>query len=118
MAGRYLCSVVVMGRVARMAVVSSPRQAPWHTRMDPMRTRIVARWLVSVVLVASLGQLMAAQDDQLSRMRTELASPARSAENKARDSNRKPVESIQFFGIRTGDTVVDMIAAGGWFTEV
>jgi predicted methyltransferase len=25
---------------------------------------------------------------------------------------------VQFFGIETGETVVDMIAAGGWFTEV
>jgi predicted methyltransferase len=51
-------------------------------------------------------------------MRTALASPERSAENKARDEARKPIESVQFFGIKTGDTVMDMVAAGGWFTEV
>ena len=51
-------------------------------------------------------------------MRAALAAPDRPAENKARDADRKPIESVQFFGIETGNTVVDMIAAGGWFTEV
>ena len=51
-------------------------------------------------------------------MRAALAAPDRPAENKERDTERKPVESVQFFGVETGDTVVDMIAAGGWFTEV
>ena len=51
-------------------------------------------------------------------MRAALASPERSAENKARDEARKPIESVQFFGIETGDTVIEMVAAGGWFTEV
>jgi predicted methyltransferase len=59
-----------------------------------------------------------AQEDQTGRMRAALAAPERSAENKARDAERKPIEAVQFFGIRNGDTVIDMIAAGGWFTEV
>jgi predicted methyltransferase len=59
-----------------------------------------------------------AQDEQAARMRAALAAPDRPAENKARDAERKPVETVQFFGIETGDTVVDMVAAGGWFTEV
>jgi predicted methyltransferase len=60
----------------------------------------------------------AAQDAQLARMRAALAAPSRPTENKARDADRKPIESVQFFGIKTGNTVVDMVAAGGWFTEV
>jgi predicted methyltransferase len=83
-----------------------------------MRTRTAARWLASIVLVMALTQVAVAQEDQAARMRAALASPERSADNKARDASRKPVETIQFFGIKSGDTVVDMIAAGGWFTEV
>jgi predicted methyltransferase len=59
-----------------------------------------------------------AQEDQAARMRAALSAPERSAENKARDAQRKPIESIQFLGIKTGDTVIDMVAEGGWFTEV
>jgi predicted methyltransferase len=51
-------------------------------------------------------------------MTAALAAPQRSAENKARDEFRKPIETVEFLGIETGDTVIDMIAAGGWFTEV
>ena len=74
--------------------------------------------LLAVALVGALASIAYAQDEQVVRMRAALAAPDRPAENKARDAERKPIESVQFFGIETGDTVVDMIAAGGWFTEV
>ena len=74
--------------------------------------------LLALALGGSLAPLAHAQDEQVTRMRAALAAPDRPAENKERDAARKPVESVQFFGVETGDTVVDMIAAGGWFTEV
>lgn len=83
-----------------------------------MRSHTATRWLAGLALFAALTQVAVAQEDQVARMRAALASPERSADNKARDANRKPVETIQFLGIKAGDTVVDMIAAGGWFTEV
>ena len=76
-------------------------------------------WPIAALgFVAALAQHAQAQDEQVTRMRTALAAPDRPAENKARDAGRKPIEAVQFFGIKTGNTVVDMIAAGGWFTEV
>jgi len=42
----------------------------------------------------------------------------RSDEDKARDVHRKPTEVLEFLGLRPGDTVVDIWAAGGWYTEV
>src|SRR5262245_19325654 len=74
--------------------------------------------LVALAFAALLMQHAQAQDEQVARMRTALAAPNRPAENKARDADRKPIESVQFFGIKTGQTVVDMIAVGGWYTEV
>jgi len=74
--------------------------------------------IVALAFVAALAQHAQAQDEQVTRMRAALAAPDRPAENKARDSGRKPIETVQFFGIKTGETVLDMIAAGGWFTEV
>lgn len=47
-----------------------------------------------------------------------LAASDRSAEDKARDATRKPAEVIEFLGIEPGMTVIDIIAAGGWYTEV
>jgi len=42
----------------------------------------------------------------------------RSDEDRARDVHRKPVEVLEFLGLKPGDTVVDIWAAGGWYTEV
>jgi len=47
-----------------------------------------------------------------------LASGDRSDADKARDAGRKPAEVVTFLGIEPGMTVVDLIAAGGWYTEV
>jgi predicted methyltransferase len=47
-----------------------------------------------------------------------LASADRPAEDKARDADRKPAELMQFFGVRPGMTTVDVIALGGYVTEV
>jgi predicted methyltransferase len=83
-----------------------------------MRLRIRAQSLLALLFVCALAPLAHAQDEQVARMRAALAAPDRPAENKARDAARKPIESVQFFGIKTGDTVIDMVAVGGWFTEV
>ncbi len=83
-----------------------------------MRCRAALRSLVAVALCGAFVHVAHAQDDQAARMRAALAAPERSAENKARDADRKPIETVQFFGIKSGDSVVDMIAVTGWFTEV
>ena len=42
----------------------------------------------------------------------------RSAENRARNAWRHPVETLEFFGLEKGQTVVEIWPAGGWYTEV
>lgn len=76
-------------------------------------------WMLALgVLGSALGTHALAQDEQVARMRTALASPNRPAADKERDAVRKPIETVQFVGIKTGQTVIDVIAVGGWFTEV
>ena len=84
-----------------------------------MRVVNATAWTLALCLLGStLGAPAQAQDEQTARMRTALAAPARPAEDKERDAVRKPIETVQFLGIKTGQTVIDVIAAGGWFTEV
>lgn len=47
-----------------------------------------------------------------------LANESRSEEDRARDEGRKPAQVIEFLGIGPGMTVVDVLAAGGYYTEV
>lgn len=51
-------------------------------------------------------------------LRTLLASSSRAAEDRARDAGRKPADVIEFLGVEPGMTVIDVIAAGGYYTEV
>jgi len=83
-----------------------------------MKLRVTLQPLLALALFCTLLHVAHAQEEQTSRMRAALAAPERSEQNRARDEARKPVETVQFFGIKTGDTVIDMVAVGGWFTEV
>lgn len=47
-----------------------------------------------------------------------LASESRFASDRERDAGRKPADVIAFVGIEPGMNVVDVIAAGGYYTEV
>jgi len=64
---------------------------------------------------AALAAAVEADDDWLEEV---LGMSHRSAENKARDPYRHPVETLTFFGIRPGMTVVELNPGGGWYTEI
>jgi predicted methyltransferase len=49
---------------------------------------------------------------------SKLAADSRAAEDRARDAGRRPVEVVRFLEVTPGMTVVDLIAAGGYYTEV
>ncbi len=69
----------------------------------------------------ALGSLLAcmeetqAQDDRLKEI---IAGDHRSAENRARDQYRHPLETLTFFGIRPDMTVVEIYPGRGWYTEI
>jgi predicted methyltransferase len=47
-----------------------------------------------------------------------LAGEHRSAKNKARDKYRHPAETLEFFGVQPGITVIEIWPGGGWYTEI
>jgi predicted methyltransferase len=47
-----------------------------------------------------------------------IADPARPAEDKARDADRKPAECLAFAGVKEGEQVVDFLPGGGYFTRI
>jgi len=49
---------------------------------------------------------------------TALAGDTRSDDDKARDAGRKPVEVLEYLGVQPGMDVIDLMAAGGWYSEV
>jgi predicted methyltransferase len=49
---------------------------------------------------------------------TALNSPTRAQADRDRDADRKPAELMTFFGVARGMTALDLIASGGYMTEV
>lgn len=47
-----------------------------------------------------------------------VAAPTRTPANVLRDRYRHPLETLGFFGVRPGDTVVEIWPGGGWYTEI
>ncbi len=55
---------------------------------------------------------------QQEALQAAIAAPSRTAANVARDAHRHPAETLAFFGVRPGDTVVEIWPGGGWYTEI
>ena len=47
-----------------------------------------------------------------------VAAPTRTPANMLRDKYRSPAATLSFFGIKPGDTVVEIWPGGGWYTEI
>jgi predicted methyltransferase len=47
-----------------------------------------------------------------------IASDHRASENRARDQYRHPAETLEFFGIKDTQTVVEIFPGAGWYTEI
>jgi predicted methyltransferase len=47
-----------------------------------------------------------------------VAAPTRTPANVARDAARHPTETLAFFSVKPGDTVVELWPGGGWYTEI
>lgn len=86
-----------------------------------MRRALLA--LSAFALTASLAmpvQAPLAAKDKITdaqAMAVVLANPARDAD-RVRDAHRHPAETLAFFKVRPGMTVVDYMPSGGWFTRV
>ncbi len=58
------------------------------------------------------------QELGVAKLDTVLAGDWRSAENKARDQYRHPKQTLEFFGIKPGDTLIEITPGGGWYSEI
>lgn len=70
--------------------------------------------IFTVLMLASTGAAVAAAPE----LTEILASPYRSAENKARDAFRHPQQTLQFFGLQPQHAVLEIWPARGWYTEI
>jgi predicted methyltransferase len=90
-----------------------------------MRRNICAGMALVTAGIFACGALPAMADDAPAYtlpsgtppyIRAAIADPARTAEQRARDANRKPAELLEMSGIRPGNTVVEFASFGQYFT--
>lgn len=74
--------------------------------------------LASCMTLATLSGCASPGGASSSDIAAVLASPSRSAEDKARDARDKPAEVLALAGFERGDTVADVLAGGGYYSEI
>lgn len=81
---------------------------------------IIAVLLSGILVACSAGDDggAVATDAQTSQLRNALANGNRPLADLRRDGDRKPVEVIEFLGIKPGMNAIDLIAGAGYYTEV
>nr|MBP6682436.1 methyltransferase [Halioglobus sp.] len=73
-------------------------------------------WILLCSLLAGGWAQAADNTDSATALRQVVA--ARSAEDRARDSARHPVETLEFFQVAPGMTVAEALPGTGWYTNI
>ena len=89
--------------------------------MEPITTHKLHRRhmlgsAMALVGLAALPAVAFAQDDPI--LRQVIASGPRSDHDKARDIYRHPEASLEFWGLKPGQTVLEVDPSGGWWTDI
>ena len=73
--------------------------------------------LLTIVLLSLVG--IAYADNEIdAKVEAALADDSRPAEDRMRDRNRRPLETLNFFGLKDNMRVLELIPGGGWYTRV
>lgn len=76
--------------------------------------------LFLLLFLAAASNLAAADDFDAveEKLKAAMQAEVRTAEEIERDGNRKPVETLGFFGLRDDMKVVELLPGGGWYTKL
>jgi len=78
----------------------------------------VNRFLSTTIALLASTVALAGPDSFSERVATDMQGEHRSAQSKARNQYRHPLETLEFFGIGEGMTVMEIWPGGGWYTEI
>jgi predicted methyltransferase len=85
---------------------------------QPAAAFFAAALLLACAAASALPQRTGLSAVQQGALKAAIAAPGRTPANVARDRYRHPLETLSFFGVRPSDTVVEIWAGGGWYTEI
>ena len=73
-------------------------------------------WVLLVVILCNVAAL--AQSFDSTALLRAISGPDREVSDFARDNARKPIQVLSFLGVQPGMTVLDLYAAGGYYTFI
>lgn len=82
--------------------------------------KIVGRHLAVSMAAALMASVCIAEESTAleSSLKAAMAADSRPQADRDRDGNRKPAETLAFFGLRQDMKVVELIPGGGWYTRL
>lgn len=83
--------------------------------------RLTSALVAALLVSTAFGQATAAppKSEVAKRIEAALASEIRTPEERARDAQeRKPVQTLEFFGLQPNMRVVELLPGSGWYTKV
>src|SRR5581483_9669018 len=90
---------------------------PQHERTPMFRSAVLLATGLCTAAVLGTGPLEAAEHIP-AYISKAVDDPGRPAEDRQRDEQRKPAETIAFAGIKPGDRVLELIPSKGYFTRI
>jgi len=104
-------------RVARRGRLAQAR--PSSLEELPMRLAVRCSVLaVALVAAAPAPAVTEAAPATVAKLQAAIDSPHRKPEDRARDAQRHPRETLLFFGIEPGMHVLELWPGGAWYTEI
>lgn len=77
------------------------------------------KYLLSALLMVFANLALAADFDAVeAKLKTAMAAEIRTDAEKERDRNRRPIDTLRFFGLRDDMKIVELLPGGGWYTKL
>jgi predicted methyltransferase len=73
--------------------------------------------LLTIVLLSLVG-VAYAENEIDAKVEAALADESRPVEDRMRDRNRRPLDTLNFFGLKDNLRVLELLPGGGWYTRV
>jgi predicted methyltransferase len=81
--------------------------------------RCLAACLLAFVCFGAQAQSASRELSPLGeKIRAAMDAPIRTEADKARDRNRKPIETLEFFRLQPDMRVLELVPGGGWYTKI
>jgi len=82
--------------------------------IQPLIITLVTFCFVGVSLVSQAENFDATRE----KIESAMAGANRPDKDAVRDKNRKPVETLEFFGLRDDMTIIELLPGAGWYTRI